>query len=169
MGSLTGDYYRGLAVAAALPVALRIADGMARYAINSYLEYDEEDEDAPTLLGFALKGVVVSAVFVVMVLLVMTGVANVLEATVIPADAVDVYGASGLVAALLEGATIGFKAAAFASVASFMTAPAYLMALRRRDRAGKDTSGIALRVTAEAIALALFVACACVLVSGVVG
>ena len=43
-GALVGDYLTGLVASAALPVALRLADGMARYAINSYLEYDEEDE-----------------------------------------------------------------------------------------------------------------------------
>ena len=50
----------------------------------------------------------------------------------------------------------GFEAAAVAVLASFVTAPAYLVLLRRRDDAGKDTSGVVLHVAALAVALAAF-------------
>ncbi len=45
----------GLEAAMGLPVALRAADTMVRYATNFFLEYDEDDEDAPSVLGTGLK------------------------------------------------------------------------------------------------------------------
>ena len=46
-----------------------------------------------------------------------------------------------------------------AVLVSFVTAPAYLVLLRRRDDAGKDTSGLVLHAVALAVALVAF-ACA---------
>ena len=53
----------------------------------------------------------------------------------------------------------GFQATAVAVLVSFVTAPAYLVLLRRRDDAGKDTSGLVLHAVALAVALVAF-ACA---------
>ena len=168
-GALVGDYLTGLVASVALPVALRLADGMARYAINSYLEYDEEDEDAPTLLGFALKGVAVSVVISAVVLLVMTGVTNAIDASVASHASAGMIEQEGAIGELMTSLTMGFKAAAAAAVLSFVTAPAYLVTLRRRDKAGADTSGVALRMVAQGVALVVFVALASLMLAGLVG
>ncbi len=168
-GALVGDYLTGLVASAALPAALRLADGMARYAINSYLEYDEEDEDAPTLLGFALKGVAVSVVISAVVLLVMTGVTNAIDAAVASHASAGMVEQEGAIGELMTSLTTGFKAAAVTAVFSFVTAPAYLVTLRRRDKAGADTSGVALRMVAQGVALVVFVALASLILAGLVG
>ena len=168
-GALVGDYLTGLVASVALPVALRLADGMARYAINSYLEYDEEDEDAPTLLGFALKGVAVSVVISAVVLLVMTGVTNAIDASVASHASAGMIEQEGAIGELMTSLTMGFKAAAAAAVFSFVTAPAYLVTLRRRDKAGADTSGVVLRMVAQGVALVVFVALASLMLAGLVG
>ena len=168
-GALVGDYLTGLVASVALPVALRLADGMARYAINSYLEYDEEDEDAPTLLGFALKGVAVSVVISAVVLLVMTGVTNAIDAAVASHASAGMVEQEGAIGELMTSLTTGFKAAAVTAVFSFVTAPAYLVTLRRRDKAGADTSGVALRMVAQGVALVVFVALASLMLAGLVG
>ena len=168
-GALVGDYLTGLVASVALPVALRLADGMARYAINSYLEYDEEDEDAPTLLGFALKGVAVSVVISAVVLLVMTGVTNAIDASVASHASAGMIEQEGAIGELMTSLTMGFKAAAAAAVLSFVTAPAYLVTLRRRDKAGADTSGVVLRMVAQGVALVVFVALASLMLAGLVG
>ena len=48
-------------------------------------------------------------------------------------------------------------------VVSFVTAPLYLLSLRASDRQGKDTSGVFLRGTGMAMALAVFVLAACLI------
>ena len=63
----------------------------------------------------------------------------------------------------------GFEAVAVAVLASFVTAPAYLVVLRRRDDAGKDTSGLVLHGVALFVALAVFIAVAGVLAMPVMG
>ena len=155
-GAVTGDYASGLAISAAMPIALRAADAMARSAINSHLEYDEDDEDAPTLLGFALRGVVVSAVFAIMVALLFTGVGGIVQGAALAGagDGVDWR------SPLLEHVGCGFRAAAVVAVVSFASAPVYLLELRKRDRAGKETSGTVLRAVAMAFAVLFFVAAA---------
>jgi len=168
-GAIKGDYMPGLVVSAAMPVALRLADGMARYAINSYLQYDEDDEDAPTLLGFAVKGVVVSGVFAALVLLVMIGVGSVVRVSVLPSDAAGASGQTPYAIQFLNVLLAGFKAAALAAVVSFATAPAYLLSLRRRDSANKDTSGVVLRGIALGVATVIFVVFALLALQGMVG
>jgi hypothetical protein len=63
----------------------------------------------------------------------------------------------------------GFGVAARVTAVSYLTAPAYLVTLRNRDRAGDETSGVMLRVVAQTVALCLFVACITVVFSGWVG
>lgn len=158
----------GLAVAVAMPLALRTANAMARYVINSYLEYDEDDEDAPTLLGFALKGIVVSSVFAATALLVWQGVESVLSATA-PGVGADAGSQEELLLPMLQLVAMGFKIAAATTVCSFLTAPLYLLSLRSRDRAGKDTSGVAMRVAASCIAAVLYACFAGIALAGLWG
>ena len=166
--AITGSSLLGIAASVALPVALRTAAAMVRYATNSYLEYDEDDEDAPTLLGFALKGVAVALVFAATVLLVARGIEGMLLAAVPEGAAADVGELQSLSAQFAAMAT-GFRAAACAMVVSFATAPAYLLTLRRRDKAGKETSGTMLRIVSQTVALLLFVVVASMAFAGWVG
>ena len=161
----------GMVVASAMPLALRTANAMVRYVINSYLEYDEDDEDAPTLLGFALKGLVVGAVFAATTLLVWRGVEGVLRAAV-PGVSGGANAAAlgqpelGMLATALKLVEAGFKAAAATTVASYLTAPLYLVGLRRNERNGRETSGTALRMLAALVAAAAFVALAGLALAG---
>lgn len=135
-----------LAVGFALPVALLVADEVVRYVTAFFLEHDEDDEDAPSLGGFAVKGTALGLFWAAVVLLVATATGRVITT----AD-----GLAGAVPLVLGG----FQATAVAVLVSFVTAPAYLVLLRRRDDAGKDTSGLVLHAVALAVALVAF-ACA---------
>lgn len=135
-----------LAVGFALPVALLVADEMVRYVTAFFLEHDEDDEDAPSLGGFAVKGIALGLFWAAVVLLVATATGRV----VTTAD-----GFAGAVPLALGG----FQATALSVLVSFVTAPAYLVLLRRRDDAGKDTSGLVLHAVALVVALVAF-ACA---------
>ncbi|WP_154052826.1 magnesium transporter [Olsenella uli] len=135
-----------LAVGFALPVALLVADEMVRYVTAFFLEHDEDDEDAPSLGGFAVKGIALGLFWAAVVLLVATATGRVITT----AD-----GLAGAVPLALGG----FQATAVAILVSFVTAPAYLVLLRRRDDAGKDTSGLVLHAVALVVALVAF-ACA---------
>ena len=163
-----GQAVAGLMAAAVLPVALRTANAMARYAVNSYLEYDEDDEDAPTLLGFTFKGVVVASVFAAVVLLLANGVESVLWSTV-PEGALSVSPEAERLGTLLAALATGFVTAACTTIVSYLTAPLYLLALRKRERAGSDTSGVALRGFAQLVALVIFVVLVGLWLFGVVG
>ena len=135
-----------LAVGFALPVALLVADEVVRYVTAFFLEHDEDDEDAPSLGGFAVKGTALGLFWAAVVLLVATATGRVITT----AD-----GLAGAVPLVLGG----FQAAAVAVLVSFVTSPAYLVLLRRRDDAGKDTSGLVLHAVALVVALVAF-ACA---------
>lgn len=138
--------FAALAVGFALPVALLVADEMVRYVTAFFLEHDEDDEDAPSLGGFAVKGIALGLFWAAVVLLVATATGRV----VTTAD-----GLAGAVPLALGG----FQATALSVLVSFVTAPAYLVLLRRRDDAGKDTSGLVLHAVALVVALVAF-ACA---------
>lgn len=135
-----------LAVGFALPVALLVADEVVRYVTAFFLEHDEDDEDAPSLGGFAVKGIALGLFWAAVVLLVATATGRVITT----AD-----GLAGAVPLALGG----FQATALSVLVSFVTAPAYLVLLRRRDDAGKDTSGLVLHAVALVVALVAF-ACA---------
>ena len=147
----------GLAASFAAPVALLVADEMVRYVTGFFLEYDEDDDDAPSLPGFALKGLAIGVLWAAVVLLVALAANGVVSGMA--------SGLEGMAYQLLRG----FEAAAIVAVASFVTAPAYLVVLRRRDDAGHDTSGVALQAVALLVAAVVFVAAALLFVLPVVG
>ncbi|MCH4053072.1 MAG: CBS domain-containing protein [Atopobiaceae bacterium] len=148
-----GDITPGLLFGIALPAALHAADTMVRHVTNFFLEYDEDDEDAPSMLGFALRGIGASVVY-----------AGLMLALVAVADAVlsasSPIGADGASALLGRPLSASFLVAAATIVVAFALAPAFLAALRSRDRAGKDMSGQAMRGVALALATVVFVAVA---------
>ena len=135
----------GITVSFAAPVALLVADEMVRYVTSFFLEFDEDDEDAPSLAGFTVKGLLLGLMWAAVVLLVALAAHGVLR------------GAEAGLGAALPQLLRGFEAVAVTVLASFATAPAYLIVLRRRDDAGKDTSGLALHIIALAVALVVFV------------
>ncbi len=147
----------GVAVAFAAPVALVVAGEMIRYVTNFFLEYDADDEDAPSIGGFAVKSVAMGVLWAAIVMLVCAagnGVVN---------------GASEGLGAVVFELMRGFEAAAVAVVASFASAPVYLKVLRARDERGSDTSGLVLHVVALVVALAVFVVVACALTMPLLG
>lgn len=145
-----------LAVGFALPVALLVADEVVRYVTAFFLEHDEDDEDAPSLGGFAVKGTALGLFWAAVVLLVATATGRVITT----AD-----GLAGAVPLVLGG----FQATAVAVLVSFVTSPAYLVLLRRRDDAGKDTSGLVLHAVALAVALVAFACVVLVTAAPLVG
>ena len=139
----------GLVVAAALPIALSASDMMVRHVINFVLEYDEDDEDAPSMLGFSLKGIFTSLVYAALIILVARGVYSVVWQQFIAID----YAPFRQLLAFMEGVMLS---AAIVPV-MFALSPVFLIVLRRREAADLDTSGAAVRAIAIAIALVIFV------------
>lgn len=127
--------------AVALPIALLLADLMVDYVAGFALEYDEDDEDAPPLSVFFWRGVGLSCVFLILVTLVAAAVMNVMMPQI------------GFVS--LVG--FGFLAAGVSTLVSFLSAPAYLAVIRRRDKRGQDTKKLSLRLIALLIAMITYI------------
>lgn len=147
----------GVAVAFAAPVALVAAVEMVRFVTNFFLEYDEDDEDAPSVAGFAVKSVGMGVLWAVIVMLVCAAANGV------------VNGATEGLGAVVFQLLRGFKASAVAVVVTFVLAPVYLVLLRHRDEQGNDTSGLALQTVALVLAAVVFVGVALALASPVLG
>ena len=147
----------GVAVAFAAPVALVAAVEMVRFVTNFFLEYDEDDEDAPSVAGFAVKSVGMGVLWAAIVMLVCAAANGV------------VNGATEGLGAVVFQLLRGFEASAVAVVVTFALAPVYLVLLRRRDEQGNDTSGLALQTVALVLAAVVFVGVALALASPVLG
>ncbi len=137
--------------ALALPVAVIAASDSISYVTNFFLSYDPGDEDAPSLLGFTIKGLGLGLLFSTLVLLVAGGIRAALFA-------------GGL--ATYDPSFHGFAAAAVGVMVSFLCAPAYLTVLRVRDDRNLETSGLALQATAMVVALVVYAAALAVLPGG---
>ena len=129
---------------------------MVRHVINSYLEYDEDDEGAPTLLGFAIRGIVVSVILAVAVTLLFRGVYAMVAGAGLTEDQQLADVRLSWLVLLLDRVELGFYEASCAVVGSFVMSPLYLLSLRNRENAGKDTSGAVMRALAMCVALVLF-------------
>lgn len=137
LGGLIG--WEGVMLLAfAMPVAVIAGNDSAAFVTKSFIEYDPDDEDAPSMLGFAFKGIGLGLVLAVFVALIGGAVAT------------------GLLGGSTELAVKGVAAAAVSAFVSFAVAPVYLEILRRRDANNKETSGAALALAAMAVSLALF-------------
>ncbi len=140
VGNALGLGATGLALCVGLPVALLTADSMVDYVIGFFIEFDADDEDAPSTASFFWRGLGISVVFLALVLLV----------------------AAGLGSALFHGEpartlfVFGFVAAVVAGLGLFLIAPLYLRVLRRRDEKGEETSRLTLRILAQLIAIAVY-------------
>jgi len=137
-----------LAAGASLPIALHVAGTMVRYVTDFFLEYDEDDEDAPSLLGFALRGILVAVAYAVIVGMLTWGCLGILR------------NALGIVptSPAFVGAVHGLVTSAIVTVALFVAAPAVLVTLRKMDAADKDISGTSLRLLMYALTTVAFVA-----------
>lgn len=133
--------FLGVFAAIALPIALLLADSMVDYVVGFALEYDEGDENAPSLSLFFWRGMGLSCVFLVLVMLVAAAIMNMLLPN------------SGL----LPLVGFGFIASSVSAFISFITAPAYLAVIRRRDAQGKDSKKLSLRLVALLVAVMSFV------------
>lgn len=141
----------------AAPVALVAAVEMVRFVTNFFLEYDEDDEDAPSVPGFAVKSIAMGVLWAAIVMLVCAAANGV------------VSGATEGLGAIVFQLLRGFEASVAAVVVTFVLAPIYLLVLRRRDEQGADTSGLALQVVALVLAVVVFVGVALALVTPVLG
>ena len=152
-----GSSIAGLVASLALPAALALSDAAVSYATNFFLEYDPDDEDSPSALGFFLKGVAMGVVFAAAVASVGMVVGSLLEG----------YLPDGFLA-LSSAFRDGFEAAGITVVVSFAFAGIWLLVLRRRNAAKKDTSGSSLAAAALAVALVVFVV-ALIALGGIAG
>lgn len=145
-----------LASAAVLPAALMLADTATSYATNFFLEYDTDDEDSPSIVGFFLKGLAIGLLFGLV--LIATGTI-LLPALQLPHE----------LAELGEVVRQSFIAGAITVVVSFVLSLGWLLLLRSRDEHNKETSGVLVSVMALSGALVLFLACIAALSAGIVG
>jgi Mg/Co/Ni transporter MgtE len=152
------DGLAGLALSSGLPIALVLADSALSYATNFFLEYDPDDEDAPSTLGFVFKGLGLGVVMAGLAL-----IAGMLLEPVVTRHAA-APDATGIGPAFL----LSFVASAVSILVSFAVAGVWLLVLRRRDEANKDTSGLVLAFVAALLALLVFM-CVVVMAGGGVG
>ncbi len=133
-----------LLTCAALPVALVLSDDAVSYVTNFFLQNDADDEDSPSLFGFAVKSVGLGVVVGGIVVLASLALSS-------------IHFAEPLAQAL-PAFSLGLAAAAIAVFVTFVSCPIYLVILRARDEKNLDTSGFSMSVGAMVIALAIFVA-----------
>jgi len=147
---LMGREGRGivLTLGAAMPAAVVAALDSVGFVTNFFIENDPNDEDTPSLAGFAFKGIGLGLLFAAFVALVSMGVFSVL------------FAGDASTAHIVRMGTASFAAAAASIVVSFVLCPVYLIVLRSRDEKNLDTSGIALQVTSMLLSLVVFCAIA---------
>ncbi|MEE8704401.1 MAG: CBS domain-containing protein [Olsenella sp.] len=137
-----------LLMAAALPVALIVADDSVDYITNFYLEHDPNSENTPSYLGFGIKSAGIGLVLSILIL-------------AFAAAVVSVVSSGQALGEISSSIMSGFVASAVSVLLSFLLSVVYLRVLRRRDERNKETSGIALACAAMSVALVLFVLVAC--------
>lgn len=129
-------------LAFAMPVAVIAGNDAAAFVTKSFLEYDPDDEDAPSMLGFGFKSLGLGLVLAIFVALIAGAVAT------------------GLLGGTADIAIKGVAAAAASALISFVLCPVYLAVLRRRDENNKESSGASLALAAMLVSLVLFLAVA---------
>lgn len=132
----------GITAIVGVPFALLAADSMVSYVCGFALENDEDDEDAPSVSTFFWRGVGIAGISLVLMLLVASAVCTML------------FPQAGISLLL----PLGFIAAALTGFISFLCAPLYLLVVRKRDREGRDTRRLTLRLVALFLATLLYIA-----------
>lgn len=135
-----------LMATAGLPVALTVADSVVHYVTDFFIEYDRDDEDAPSVTSFAVRGLGTALVFVLVILLVESGARSLLGGMVSPSAA-----------NLVNVSSDALLWAGLVAVALFVVAPFMLAFLRRRDDQDKETSGTALHALMLTFSCVLYV------------
>ncbi len=138
-----GQWLLWVVTCAFMPVALLAADAMVDYSVGFFIEFDADDEDAPSLASFLARGLGMGIVYAILVAL-LSGVVV----------AVFVGGTLGNLTSFLM--LFGLVPAVISLVVSFATAPVYVRVLRRRDEAGRDSRRIVLRIVAFCVAIAVY-------------
>ncbi len=125
-----------------MPVAVIAGNDAAAFVTKNFLEYDSDDEDAPSMLGMAFKGVGLGLIIAIFVALIATSIiANIMDAP-------------------MQYTMKGVAAAAATAFVCFATTPIALKVLRARDERNLETSGTTLAIIYMAIAIVLFLAIA---------
>ncbi len=132
-----------VASCAFMPIALLAADSAVDYAVGFFIEFDADDEDAPSLPLFFARGLGMGIVYAILVAL-LTGLVVALFLQESFSASISLLLLFGLVPSLAS------------MLVSFASAPLYVRALRRRDAKGKDSRRIALRVVAFCVAIACY-------------
>lgn len=123
-----------------MPVAVIAGNDAAAFVTKNFLEYDPDDEDAPSMLGMVFKGVGLGLIIAIFVTLIATSIiANIMDAP-------------------MQYTMKGVAAAAAAAFVCFATTPIALKALRARDERNLETSGTTLAIIYMAVAIVLFLA-----------
>lgn len=123
-----------------MPVAVIAGNDAAAFVTKSFLEYDPDDEDAPSMLGMVFKGVGLGLIIAIFVALIATSIiANIMDAP-------------------MQYTMKGVAAAAAAAFVCFATTPIALKVLRARDERNLETSGTTLAIIYMAVAIVLFLA-----------
>ncbi|WP_294516348.1 magnesium transporter [Atopobium minutum] len=136
---------------AMLPVAIIAGNDAANLVTNSFIEYDPDDEDAPTMLGFALSSLGLGIVFSLLVGLISGSLVSVVSQNSVQ-NTILMEGISSCVVGILV---------------SFALTPLYLTILRKRDEKNLENSGTSLAAVAMVISALVFIATAAVLVYGI--
>ena len=136
----------------AMPVAIVAALDSATFVTNFFIENDPDDEDAPSIAGFTVKGIGLGLLFAAFIVLVSTGIFGVFFA--------------GSYSQVAHVGAYSFTAAALSVLLSFVLCPLYLVVLRRRESRGRETSGLTLQAVAMTISVLVFVGIVFALVHG---
>lgn len=155
----------GILLSFGLPLALRSADSMVRTVTNYFVDYDADDDDAPSFAGFSLRSLAAGIVFGALCVLATLGMTHALLALVGSGGvgaATDVAGGFGAMTGVVEVAVQLLRRASYVAagviVATYASVPAYLALLRRRDARGREPQGSTMRVASMLVALALYLA-----------
>lgn len=133
--------YAALAV---MPFVLLNADNMVRSSINFHLEYDVDDPDSPSTMGFVVKNIFIVAIFNLIVILCVTG----LLSCIFPEP-------NAVLTRVIIGA---FVVNACTNVISYLSCPVFLRLLQKREDANQETFGFSLHVAAMICACMVFMA-----------
>ena len=159
MGEVSGHPLNGVLLSLGLPVALRAAVDMVRSVTAFCVAHDPDDEDAPSSIGFAVRGVFSGITFGILIFLIIYGITNMLD-DVSPTTLTEEALLSWTSAA--QTMLAGFAIAGGVIALGYLTAPLYTLFIRRRDAVGEGPSGSTLRLTAMVIACLAYVVAAIV-------
>jgi Mg2+ transporter MgtE len=156
-GEVGGNPLNGILLSLGLPVALRAAVDMVRSVTAFCVEHDPDDEDAPSSMGFLVRGVSSGITFGLLIYLVIYGITNMLD-DVSPMFLAGDAWVSG--SSMAQTMLMGFAIAGGCVALSYLTAPLYLLFIRKRDAEGEGPTGSTMRLTSMAVTCVIYVVAA---------